>query len=57
MAKKANKRRNPSKDERNKRRFENEDYDPQFERKLRKFLRDSAINLAQLKKNRERKQR
>ncbi|MCS6955753.1 MAG: hypothetical protein NZM44_05290 [Candidatus Calescibacterium sp.] len=51
MAKKPNKKETP--------RNENpqEKADKEFEKKLKKFLRDSAQNIAQAKKNLERKQK
>ena len=47
---KGNKKRNSSFTRRR-----DENYDPSFEKKLRKFLRDSAENIATLKKRGDRK--
>jgi len=53
MANRQNSKDNRKKNNALRRRDEN--YDPSFEKKLRKFLRDSAENIATLKKRGDRK--
>jgi len=54
MAKKDNKKLNINKGNNSE---EKNDKDKEFEKKLKKFLRDSAQNIAQQRKNIERKQK
>jgi hypothetical protein len=55
MSKKDNKKVNVNKNNNNTE--EKNDKDKEFEKKLKKFLRDSAQNIAQQRKNIERKQK